>query len=78
MPADIIFSEEIKVKNSEGFNNIDLGNWENKLKSEIETKYLDLRSTWLRQLEKLSFSGFESIQQVRERSYSTSMNIKKN
>lgn len=73
--ASIISAGKIKVKIDEGFNNIALGNWENKLKSEIEAQYPDLWSTWLSQPEKLSFPGLESLQQVRNRSYQTLMDI---
>jgi broad specificity phosphatase PhoE len=49
--------------------NIDLGDWEGRLKSEIERDYPDLWHTWIHNPEDLRREGAETLAHVQERSF---------
>ncbi len=55
----------------EGFNNINLGPWEGKLKEEIREKYPQEFKLWITEPEKLRLPGAESVLDVRERAVKT-------
>jgi len=51
-----------------GFNNMALGKWENRKKSEIEQEYPEEWSLWLSHPERLRISGGETLSDVQRRS----------
>ncbi len=55
-------------KADEGFNNICIGIWENRLKAELAAEVPDMWETWLNRPEDLIIEGGESLDRVRERS----------
>ncbi len=66
--AEIIAGKEVPVHIENGLNNIRLGNWENRLKAEIQQKYPDLWQVWITSPEKLCYPGMETLAEVQERS----------
>ncbi len=67
--AEILADRRPEVTIHERFNNISLGDWENRLKSEIKENYPDLWKLWTTVPEKLAYPGMETLAQVRSRSY---------
>jgi broad specificity phosphatase PhoE len=67
--AQIIADGKIVVEVDEAFNNISLGEWENRSKAEIQNKYPDLWKLWINNPEKLAFPGMETLAEVQQRSY---------
>ncbi|HPI98923.1 MAG TPA: histidine phosphatase family protein [Synergistales bacterium] len=57
------------IETREGFNNIALGDWEGKLKSEIAEKYPHEWKVWLSNPEKLELEGAETFRDVQDRSF---------
>ncbi|MCK5833925.1 histidine phosphatase family protein [bacterium] len=51
------------------FNNIDLGDWTNRLKSDIMAEYSELWETWITTPEHMQIPNAETIEQVRMRSF---------
>lgn len=58
----------IPIITEESINNISLGSWEGKLKSEIKKKFPNLYKLWINEPEKLSFKGMEPLKSVQKRS----------
>ncbi len=73
--AEILADGKLPVLIDEGFNNISLGDWENKLKSEIEENYPELWRLWTTEPEKLAYPGLETLDTVRRRSHAALMNL---
>jgi broad specificity phosphatase PhoE len=73
--AQIIADGKIVVEADEAFNNISLGEWENRAKSEIQEKYPDLWKLWINNPEKLAFPGMETLAEVQQRSYSALLQL---
>ncbi len=67
--AQIIADGKIVVEIDEAFNNISLGEWENRSKEEIQDKYPDLWKLWNNNPEKLAFPGMETLAEVQHRAY---------
>jgi broad specificity phosphatase PhoE len=65
----------LSVIEEAGFNNIRLGDWEGRLKREIEAEQPELWKVWIREPEKLKREGAETLGQVQERSYTALMEI---
>ncbi|MBN2394871.1 MAG: histidine phosphatase family protein [Candidatus Atribacteria bacterium] len=67
--AEAISQEcNIQVEERYGMNNIELGSWEGKSKLYIAEKYPEQWQVWLKEPEKLSFPGMESLDKVQARS----------
>ncbi|MBN1333458.1 MAG: histidine phosphatase family protein [Synergistales bacterium] len=60
---------DIEIRTREGFNNIALGNWEGRLKSEIATEYPHEWNVWLTNPERLELEGAETFRNVQDRAY---------
>lgn len=67
--AEILTSGKIPVTAMPEFININLGPWENQLKSDIRVRYPDLWQLWVTHPERLSFPGMESLAMVQHRAY---------
>lgn len=52
----------------EGFNNVCIGVWENRIKSELAAEVPEMWETWLNRPEDLVIEGGETLDKVRERS----------
>ncbi|KUK13426.1 MAG: phosphoserine phosphatase [bacterium] len=59
----------------EGFNNINLGLWEGRVKKEIEREYPREWGIWVTVPENLNLPGAEKVDDVKERSYSALLRI---
>jgi len=59
----------IEMETREGFNNIALGDWEGRLKSEIAIEYPHEWNVWLTDPERLHLEGAETFRDVQARAY---------
>ncbi|GAB6280601.1 MAG: histidine phosphatase family protein [Thermovirga sp.] len=59
----------IPLEIRQGFNNMALGKWENRKKSEIEQEYPEEWRLWLSHPERLHISGAETLSDVQRRSF---------
>lgn len=59
----------IQLEIRQGFNNMALGKWENRKKSEIEQEYPEEWRLWLSHPERLHISGAETLSDVQRRSF---------
>lgn len=59
----------------EGFNNITLGLWEGRVKSEVEREYPREWRIWVTVPEELDLPGLERLEDVKERAYSALLKI---
>lgn len=59
----------------EGFNNISLGFWEGRVKTEIEKEYPKEWKTWITVPEDLNLPGAERVDDVKERAFSALLRI---
>ena len=66
--ASFLRSKTGNIQIENGFDNIQLGEWEGKSRDEIKAAYPDLWKIWLTSPETLSFPGFETFEQVAARS----------
>ncbi len=73
--ARILAGETIALEVKNGLTNISLGDWENKLKSDIRQRHPELWATWTTTPEKLSFPGMETLAQVQKRAFDSAMKI---
>ncbi len=62
----------------QGFNNMALGNWENRKKAEIEQEFPEEWGLWLFHPERLQIPGAESLLDVRRRSFANLDTLVKN
>jgi len=67
--AEILSNSTIPVIVEEGFNNIALGEWENKPKKLIKEQYPEEWKLWTTQPEKLKLPGMEPLAEVQRRSF---------
>lgn len=65
----------INIIVEEGFNNISLGNWEGRLKSEISREYPEEWQIWLNTPERLNLSGAETFESVQKRAFKSLLRI---
>lgn len=66
--AEIISRRKnIRVKIDERFNNIFLGDWENRYKTDIKEKFPDEWKIWVNDPENLNVKGMETLDSVRRR-----------
>jgi broad specificity phosphatase PhoE len=61
---------EVEVKIEEGFNNIELGSWEGRLKNEIAELYPKEWELWINNPEKLRVQNMETLYDVQKRAKS--------
>ncbi len=66
--AEVIGEQcEVQVKVEEGFNNIELGNWEGRFKKEIAEQYPREWELWVNNPEKLRVKDMETLYEVQKR-----------
>ena len=58
---------EVEVKTEEGFNNVELGSWEGRLKKEIVKRYPREWELWINNPEKLRVEDMETLYDVQKR-----------
>ncbi len=69
--AEIVANNQAPVIVEEGFNNIALGEWENKPKALIKERFPEQWKLWTTHPEKLNFPGMESLAAVQRRSFNS-------
>jgi len=62
-------SRGLRIIEEAGLNNIRLGDWEGRLKGEIEAEQPELWRIWIREPEKLKRDGAETLGEVQVRAY---------
>jgi probable phosphoglycerate mutase len=65
----------VEIKVEEGFNNIELGNWEGRYKKEIEKRFPVEWKLWVSNPEKLQVKGIETLYEVQKRSMTCLNNL---